>query len=359
MSKLWISSTRPLAGRLPANALPMTGVSRFFAAQRFVSFTDGRTICEVDHIIFCTGYQYHQPFIKKNPNTEEPLFPSGSYIEGLHEHAIYIENPSLAFLGMVRDAVPTFLIVQAQAAFVSRFFADRSRSLRQRNEDSQHRLPYPLFMDYLLRLESLCEQSDNSQAFSASRYTNPVFRWTCELDLLRTKRREIRDEFLAQTPTTTTRMRSTEDMIHLYDGKFLSVGYNLEANIQTLLPFLVLSCGYNGDHGPNSILPFQGWTWNLGTNLKWSLIDTADDLESRLGSGSSDVVARGTTTLFNLLRDRWAEFCHRLAPGDSRDKEEEKLRAFTLSNEKEFSGEEIFDDDYELTIEEMSEMECT
>ncbi|KAG6359038.1 hypothetical protein INS49_012558 [Diaporthe citri] len=81
VSKLWISSTRPLAGGLPANALPMKGVSRFLSSPPWVTFTDGQTLVGVDRIIFCTGYQYHQPFIKKSRNTAEPLFPSGSYIK--------------------------------------------------------------------------------------------------------------------------------------------------------------------------------------------------------------------------------------------------------------------------------------
>ncbi|KAL2291941.1 hypothetical protein FJTKL_10643 [Diaporthe vaccinii] len=338
VSKLWISSTRPVAGGLPANALPMKEVSRFFAAQRWVTFTDGQTIVEVDHIIFCTGYQYHQPFIKKNRYTAEPLFPSGPYIKCLHEHTIYINIPTLAFLGMVRDAVPTFLIVQAQAAFVSRFFADQLRSLRQRDEDSQHRLPYPLFLDYLLRLESLCEKSDNSQEWSVSRYTNPVFRWTYELDLLRTKRREIRDEFLAQPPTTTD-VWSTEDMIHHYHWKFIC--FNFTDNIESIIPFLVLSYGYNGDHRPNSTLPFQGWRLYLGSHFRRCLLETAQDFDSQLGPASSEVISRGRRTLSVLLIERWAEFCHGLPNGDSRDEEEEEL---------------LSDDDV-LTVAEMSDME--
>lgn len=359
MSKLWISSTRPLAGGLPAKALPMTGVLCFNCFMHSVSFTDGRTISEVDHIIFCTGYQYHQPFIKKNRNTEEPLFPSGSFIKSLHEHTIYIDIPTLAFLGIVRDAVPTFLIVQAQAAFVSRFFADQLRSLRQRNEDSQHKLPYPLFMDYLLRLESLCEQSDNSQACSVSRYTNPVFRWTCELDLLRTKRREIRDEFLAQPPTT-ARIWSTEDMIHRYHCRLLSVVHNIESNIQTLLPFLVLSYGYKGDHEPNwPPLPFQGWTWHLGAKLHGYILQTVQDLDAKLGPGSGDVIMRGRRTLLNLFIRRWASFCFELPDGDSKDVQWEQFFGFSSFWKDEiFTDGELSDDDV-LTVAEMSDMECT
>lgn len=313
--------------------MSMTGVSCLIFGQRMVGFTDGHVISGVDHIIFCTGYQYHQPFIKKNRNTEEPLFPSGPYIEDLHEHTIYLKIPTLAFLGMVRDAVPTFLIVQAQAAFVSRFFSDQVRALCRRSEDSQHRLPYPLFMDYLLRLESICEQADKSQAWSVSSYTNPVFRWTCELDLVRTKRREIRDEFQTD-PTWNTGVWSTTDMIYRCQWEHL----NVQGNIWALLPFLVLSYGYK-NHEHNSILPFQGWAQSLGFGSVTLLSETTDMLHSRLGPDSKDVIIRGTKRLFVLLRDRWETFCHSLPDDSSRWEEEDIFRHFTRDFEEEISDE--------------------
>lgn len=327
MSKLWISSTRPLAGGLPANAMSMSEVSSFDVTQHMIRFADGQEISEVDHVLFCTGYQYHQPFIKKNSNTEEPLFPSGPHLENLHEHTIYIDKPTLAFLGIVRAAVPTFLLVQAQAAFISRFFSDQVRSLCPRTQDSQHRLPYPLFMDYLLRLESLCDQADKSQAWNVSRYTNPVFRWTCELDLVRTHRREIRDEFLAHS-TQNTGIWSTTDMIHHFHGKFLDV----RSNIRALLPFLVVSYGYNDDHGHKSSLPFQGWERRLGLSLVKPVLETCISLHSQLGPDSRDVITRGTRTLLVFLRDRRRTFSDTLTEDESRW--EEKALEIVTSNFK-------------------------
>lgn len=198
VSRLWVSSTRMIADGLPQVATQMAGVEGFYPQTRMVRFTDGQYISEVDYIIFCTGYQYHQPFIKMNNTSDEPLFPSGPSIENLHEHIVYIEQPTLAFVGMVKDAVPTFLVVQAQAAFVSRFFSDYVRSLSPRKEDPQHRLPYPIFMDYLFRLANLCEQADKGRSWNGTQGNNPVFRWTLELDLIRTKRREIREAFMSQ-----------------------------------------------------------------------------------------------------------------------------------------------------------------
>lgn len=200
------------------------GVSRFGPAQRWVTFADEQTIFGVDHVIFCTGYQYHQPFIKKNSNTDEPLFPSGPTIERLHEHIIYIEQPTLAFLGMVKDAVPTFLRVPAQAAFVSRFFFDHITvlSLTPRNEDPWHRLPYPMFMDYLFRLESLCKKDDRHRQLHDTSHNNLVFRWTLELVLVMKKRRKIREAFMSQS-TTMTGVWSTADILHEYHTEFLTL----------------------------------------------------------------------------------------------------------------------------------------
>lgn len=301
VSKLWISSTRPLAGGAPSKAMLMTGVFCFYAAQRKVRFSNGLLISEVDHIIFCTGYQYHQPFIKKSRYSDEPLFPSGTDIEGLHEHVIYEKNTSLAFIGMVRDAVPTFLVVQAQAAFVSRVFSGRLQCSRRQKESSRHRLPYPLFMDYLLRLERLCEESDRGQKWRMTRFFNPVFRWTWELDLIRTKRREIREAFLAQQ-TLSRRIWSSTDTIHEYHCKYLSLS---PANIRALVPFLILSCGYDNDNGPYLILPFEGWEADLGLNLAQCFRDGAVTLSSLLEKGSQDVITRGADRLWSLFMDRW------------------------------------------------------
>lgn len=307
VSMLWVSSTRLIADGLPHIATKMAGVEAFYPRRRLVRFTDGQYISEVDYIIFCTGYQYHQPFIKMNSTSEEPLFPSGLSIENLHEHIVYIEKPTLAFVGMVKDAVPTFLVVQAQAAFVSRFFSNYIRSLSPRKEDPQHRLPYPIFMDYLFRLESLCEQADKGRSWNGTQGNNPIFRWTLELDLIRTKRREIRGAFICQSKA----MRgiwSTADTMHEYHCKFLTMSVE---NILALVPFLILYHGYKFDHESNLVLPFEGWKDGFGQIIGKSLIDSYRALSDRLGQESNDVVSRGSQKVFSLFWNRWWDWAMR------------------------------------------------
>lgn len=336
MSKLWISSTRPLEGGVPPNAMLMTGVSRFGSARRCVTFADEQTIIDVDHIIFCTGYQFHQPFIKKNSNTDEPLFPSGPTIECLHEHIIYIEQPSLAFLGMMKDAVPTFLIVQAQAAFVSRYWSDHitARSLIRRNQDPRHRLPYPMFMDYLYRLESLCKEGDRHRQFHDTSHNNLVFRWTLELDLVMKKRRKIREAFMSQ-PTTMTGVWSTADILHKYHTEFLTL---CPDNIQALASFMVLYYSYKDCNESKMMLPFEGWEADFGQKIGKSIIDCYHDLRQKLEKDSKVVVGRGFGTLYYLISGRWTAFCKEI-PTDARSSELEQLARWrsTFENTVSFS----------------------
>lgn len=307
VSRLWVSSTRMIADELPQGAIKMAGVEAFHPRRRLVRFTDGQYISEVDYIIFCTGYQYHQPFIKMNNISDEPLFPSGLSIENLHEHIIYIEKPTLAFVGMVKDAVPTFLVVQAQAAFVSRFFSDLIRSLSPRKEDPQHRLPYPLFMDYLFRLEILCEQADEGRSWNGTQGNNPIFCWTLELDLIRTKRREIRGAFMSHNQARTG-IWTTADAMHEYHCQFLTMSAE---NVRSLVPFLILYHGYKYDHESKPTLPFQGWEDSLNKIIFQSVIDSYHTLPDILGQESSDLLSRGTKTLLGLILNRWFDWARR------------------------------------------------
>lgn len=85
--------------------------------------------------------------------------------DNLYEHMIFKDNPSLAFVGLIKGGAPTFLLVQAQAAVLSQFWADRlsvkptaaiqivtSDDGDVDNVEARHEFPFPKCMDYLLRL---------------------------------------------------------------------------------------------------------------------------------------------------------------------------------------------------------------
>ncbi|KAJ0118997.1 hypothetical protein J7T55_013232 [Diaporthe amygdali] len=306
VSKLWISSTQKIRhwkGK-PSNVTLMTEISCFIPETRTVHFTNGESISEVDQIILCTGYQYHQPFIKGDNNSEAPLFPTGNSISGLHEHVISIKQPSLAFVGLLRGAVPTFLVAQAQAAFISRVFAGRIRLSSLTEASPQHRMPYPKFMDYLLRLERLCEQADKGRTWQVGKAKIPAPRWTAELDLVMTRRNEIRGAFLS------TGGRDDPSLKLPCHRQFLSLSC---PNVEALVPFLILHYGYRRDHDTMLDFPFHCWQVGSAYRLIMRIKEMLKTMIPELGQDSQAVFVRGARTLLPAILNKWLVFYRSLS----------------------------------------------
>lgn len=213
------------------------------ARNRQVHFADDRTLWRVDHIVLCTGYTFSQPFLTGGVRARAPLFPDGPAIANLHEHMVYRANPRLAFVGMVQGGAPTFLVVQAQAAWLSRLWAGRLAMGEAGVDDgldgreARHLMPYPQFMDYLLRLEKLCEAADAT--LEEKIQDNLPFKWTLELDFIRQNRREIREAFIA------TESKSATSLSRLgFSAKRLRTS---SPNVNLVIPFLILHPGYFPD----------------------------------------------------------------------------------------------------------------
>lgn len=69
-------------------------ISNFDASSGEITFTDGSHVNEVDIVLFATGYDFSFPFLpyKTVKNRRVP---------GLYQHVFNIEDPTLAFVGMV------------------------------------------------------------------------------------------------------------------------------------------------------------------------------------------------------------------------------------------------------------------
>lgn len=59
---------------------------------------DGSSIDDVDVVLFATGYDFSFPFL---PNSNVKI--SNRRIQGLYQHVFSINDPGLAFIGMVSD----------------------------------------------------------------------------------------------------------------------------------------------------------------------------------------------------------------------------------------------------------------
>lgn len=113
------STAKPREDQPRRKLVPETAA--FLPAERAVRFEDDSVETDIDAVVFCTGYFYSFPFLDP---TQFPLSPDGTWVRRLYEHILYIEDPTLAFLGIPQRIVP-FPVAEAQAAFVARIWADR------------------------------------------------------------------------------------------------------------------------------------------------------------------------------------------------------------------------------------------
>lgn len=256
VARLWVS-TADESAQLPAGAERVPSLTQLHPFRRRLHFEQGKKLMGVDCVIFCTGYSYSQSFIRADNTSNQPLFPDGQVIPDLHEHVLYIPKPSLAFIGLIKGAVPTFLIVQAQAAFLSRVWAGRDPRLSislsegrigcpdqaEHKELACHELPYPKFMECLLRLERTCDEVDGKQTRFAA---NLAYRWTLEHEWILQHRREIRTKFFTNNPQ---QRRYINSMTKLYRAPDEFQGFTLllsRRHEDTTL-FAILYAGYFPD----------------------------------------------------------------------------------------------------------------
>ena len=140
IAHLVIQSTRDGAYDLPAHLLPenavrvgpirsfnlIDGITKSSALRNAGSVTlaDGRTVCNIDQVVVCTGYhvsfpymqQYHSDGIQSADADESVLVTDGQQTHNLHKDIWYIPDPTLAFIG-VPYHVATFSAFEFQAYF--------------------------------------------------------------------------------------------------------------------------------------------------------------------------------------------------------------------------------------------------
>jgi hypothetical protein len=74
-------------------------ISYFDPETGAIHFADGSTAHDVDAVVFATGYDFSFPFLPD-------LGPVHKRVPGLYKHVFKIDNPSLAFIGMVSTGTP-------------------------------------------------------------------------------------------------------------------------------------------------------------------------------------------------------------------------------------------------------------
>lgn len=88
---------------------------------RAVRFADGRVEKDIDAILFATGYYYSFPFLS---SLESKLISTGERVQHLYKHLFYVDDPTIAFIGLPAKIIP-FRTFEGQGAVLARVWADR------------------------------------------------------------------------------------------------------------------------------------------------------------------------------------------------------------------------------------------
>ncbi|KAL3417859.1 dimethylaniline monooxygenase (n-oxide forming) [Phlyctema vagabunda] len=94
-------------------------ISHISVENRTVTFEDGSSIQDVDHIIFGTGYTWTLPFLPPLAKTIR-----NNRLPNLWQHVFWNEDPSLTFVGAVAAGF-TFKVFEWQAVLAARYLAGR------------------------------------------------------------------------------------------------------------------------------------------------------------------------------------------------------------------------------------------
>lgn len=89
-------------------------ITRFDAETGRIIFEDGSYLDGVDHVIFGTGYSFSFPFLS---NVQERVKKAYRRLPGVYQHTWNIEDPTLAFAGMVRGMLNPFSYATAWNAY--------------------------------------------------------------------------------------------------------------------------------------------------------------------------------------------------------------------------------------------------
>ena len=89
--------------------------------RRAVRFIDGRVEEDLDAILFATGYYYSFPFLT---SLEPRIISTGERVQHLYKQLFYIDDPTIAFLGLPSKIIP-FRTVEGQAAVLARVWVGR------------------------------------------------------------------------------------------------------------------------------------------------------------------------------------------------------------------------------------------
>lgn len=148
---------------------------------RTVHLADGKSIPNVDSIIFGTGYTWTMPFL---PNVEI----RNNRVPELYQHVVYQRDPTLLFVGAVGAGL-TFKIFEWQAVLAARVLAGRAnlpnvevmkeweeKRIKARGDGVKFTLVFPDFEEYFEDVRRLAGEPENGVGRRLPKFQREWFR---------------------------------------------------------------------------------------------------------------------------------------------------------------------------------------
>jgi hypothetical protein len=117
-----ISSLEPNSA---TQATKVPAITEFSTDDRkgTIRLLDGTRLTDVDIVVFATGYLFSMPFLSRTEGTQ--LITDGQRVHNLYRHLFYMNNPTLAFIGLPIRVVP-FPLSQIQSKVIARCWSQKA-----------------------------------------------------------------------------------------------------------------------------------------------------------------------------------------------------------------------------------------
>lgn len=117
----------------PPSADNLTPLSPSDTVPATVTLKSGAKLCDIHHVILCTGYHLTLPFLPQFHSDTTPVdkandrlvVTDGTQFHNLHKDIFYIEDPTLAFIG-VPFFTATFTLFEFQAMVVAKVLSSQA-----------------------------------------------------------------------------------------------------------------------------------------------------------------------------------------------------------------------------------------
>ncbi|ODV82971.1 hypothetical protein CANARDRAFT_30436, partial [[Candida] arabinofermentans NRRL YB-2248] len=94
-------------------------IVEFFPETKTITFDDGRSLSNVDSVVFGTGFLRHYPFFQEINKGDKPFITDGIRVHGLYRQIVSFYHPGLFFTMVPRYVLP-FRTAELQSSWISK-----------------------------------------------------------------------------------------------------------------------------------------------------------------------------------------------------------------------------------------------